>query len=107
MGDNLSIIRDHIDNEMVDLVYLDPPFNSKATYNVLSGERDSADSGAQITASGNTQHLGMESDSAHHALVMEGPKKLADLIQALRGFLGQDDMMAYLVRKGGKQGVCL
>lgn len=34
-GDNLNILRDHIKNESVDLVYLDPPFNSNRNYNVL------------------------------------------------------------------------
>ncbi len=96
-GDNLGIMRDYIGDETVDLIYLDPPFNSKATYNVLFGERDSADSGAQITAFEDSWHWGMESESAYHELVMEGPKKLADLMQALRSFLGQNDMMAYLV----------
>ncbi len=49
-GDNLGIMRGYIGDETVDLIYLDPPFNSSATYNVLFGKRDSADSGAQITA---------------------------------------------------------
>jgi 16S rRNA G966 N2-methylase RsmD len=34
-GDNLSILREHIPDESVDLVYLDPPFNSNRNYNVL------------------------------------------------------------------------
>ena len=34
-GDNLHILRDYIEDASVDLVYLDPPFNSSATYNVL------------------------------------------------------------------------
>ena len=34
-GDNLTILREHIRDESIDLVYLDPPFNSQATYNVL------------------------------------------------------------------------
>ncbi len=34
-GDNLQILRDSIATESVDLINLDPPFNSNATYNVL------------------------------------------------------------------------
>ena len=40
-GDNLPILRDNIPNESVDLIYLDPPFNSNATYNILFREHDS------------------------------------------------------------------
>ena len=49
-GDNLSVLREHIPDESVDLIYLDPPFNSNATYNVLFKERSGEDSAAQITA---------------------------------------------------------
>ena len=34
-GDNLGVLREHVADKSVDLVYLDPPFNSNATYNVL------------------------------------------------------------------------
>ncbi|HMO81729.1 MAG TPA: hypothetical protein PKD24_13145 [Pyrinomonadaceae bacterium] len=34
-GDNLKILRDEIDPESVDLIYLDPPFNSKRNYNQM------------------------------------------------------------------------
>jgi len=49
-GDNLDIMREFIGDETVDLIYLDPPFNSKATYNVLYSERNGTKSAAQITA---------------------------------------------------------
>ncbi len=49
-GDNLTVLREHVADESVDLVYLDPPFNSNATYNVLFKERSGEDSAAQITA---------------------------------------------------------
>jgi len=95
-GDNLPILRQHVANESVDLIYLDPPFNSKATYNVLFKETSGEQSAAQITAFEDTWHWGLESESAYHEVVTSGPKKLADLLQALRAFLGQNDMMAYL-----------
>lgn len=96
-GDNLDILRDCIADESVDLIYLDPPFNSNANYNVLFQEKSGERSAAQITAFEDSWHWGFESESAYQAVVTNGPKRLADLIQALRSFLGQNDMMAYLV----------
>ena len=55
-GDNLPIMRGHIPDESVDLIYLDPPFNSNATYNVLFREHDSSESAAQIQAFDDTWH---------------------------------------------------
>ena len=96
-GDNLEILREHVASESVDLIYLDPPFNSNATYNVLFQEKTGEKSAAQITAFEDTWHWGMESEYAYQEVVKEGTRKLADLIQAFRIFLGQNDMMAYLV----------
>ncbi|MDP8218159.1 MAG: DNA methyltransferase [Candidatus Theseobacter exili] len=96
-GDNLAIMNEHIPDESVDLIYLDPPFNSKATYNVLFGEVNGTQSAAQITAFEDTWHWGMESEEAYRELVTKESGKLAELIQAMRSFLGQNDMMAYLV----------
>lgn len=95
-GDNLVILREHIATESVDLVYLDPPFNSNATYNVLFGEKSGAKSSAQITAFEDTWHWGMEAEAAFKELVETAPPKLVELMRALRAFLGQSDMMAYL-----------
>ena len=47
-GDNLDILREHVASESVDLIYLDPPFNSNATYNVLFQEKSGEKSAAQI-----------------------------------------------------------
>ena len=95
-GDNLGILREHIADESVNLIYLDPPFNSNATYNVLFQEKSGEQSAAQITAFDDTWHWGMESELAYRELVTDGPKKLGDMLQAMRAFLGQNDMMAYL-----------
>ena len=95
-GDNLDILREHVPDESVDLVYLDPPFNSNATYNVLFKEASGEGSTAQIHAFDDTWHWSMESEDAYREVVTDGPKKLADLLQAMRSFLGQNDMMAYL-----------
>ncbi len=95
-GDNLKILREYVPDESVDLIYLDPPFNSKATYNVLFAEQNGTRSKAQIKAFDDTWHWGMESEEAFHELITKGPGKLPDLMDALRRFLGTNDMMAYL-----------
>ncbi len=95
-GDNLDILREHFAEESVDLIYLDPPFNSNATYNVLFKEHSGERSTAQITAFDDTWHWGKESQKTFHELVTHGPRKVADLVQALSQFLGPNDMLAYL-----------
>ena len=95
-GDNLDILRENVADESVDLIYLDPPFNSNATYNVLFRERSGQDSAAQITAFEDTWTWSIESEIAFQDVVTSGPEKLGDLLQAMRSFLGQNDMMAYL-----------
>ena len=95
-GDNLSVLREHIPSDSVDLIYLDPPFNSNATYNVLFKERSGEDSAAQITAFDDTWHWTIDSERAYQELVTDGSDKLGKLLQAMRDFLGQNDMMAYL-----------
>ncbi|MFA5628764.1 MAG: DNA methyltransferase [Dehalococcoidales bacterium] len=97
LGDNLDILRRYVADESVDLIYLDPPFNSNATYNILFQEKSGEKSAAQITAFDDTWHWGQESEFAYQEIVRDGPEKLANLIQAFRMFLGQNDMMAYLV----------
>ena len=95
-GDNLPIMREHIPDESVDLIYLDPPFNSNATYNVLFREHDSSESAAQIQAFDDTWHWSTDAEWAYQQVVTQGPRKLAEMLQAMRTFLGQNDMMAYL-----------
>ncbi len=95
-GDNLDILREHVADESVDLIYLDPPFNSNATYNVLFRERGGEESSAQITAFDDTWHWGLESELAYREVVTDGPSALPDMLQSMRSFLGQNDMMAYL-----------
>ena len=95
-GDNLNILRENVADESVDLIYLDPPFNSNATYNVLFRERSGEDSAAQITAFEDTWKWSMESEYAYQDVITDGPEKLGNLLQSMRGFLGQNDMMAYL-----------
>ena len=95
-GDNLDILRQHIADESVDLIYLDPPFNSNATYNVLFRERSGEESAAQITAFDDTWRWNIESELAYQDVITQQAGKIGDLLAALRSFLGQNDMMAYL-----------
>ena len=95
-GDNLDILREQVPDESIALIYLAPPFNSNATYNVLFRESSGEASTAQIQAFGDTWHWSIESEAAYREVVLDGPKPLADLLQAMRSFLGQNDMMAYV-----------
>jgi site-specific DNA-methyltransferase (adenine-specific) len=95
-GDNLKILREHVADDSIDLIYLDPPFNSNATYNVLFEEKSGEKYAAQITAFDDTWHWGLESEKAYHEVITRGPDKLAALTDALRSCLGPNDMMAYL-----------
>jgi DNA modification methylase len=96
-GDNLRVLREEIADESVDLVYLDPPFNSAANYNVLFREASGEQSAAQIMAFEDTWHWTHESEATYQELVMEAPERLARLVEAMRQMLGTSDMMAYLV----------
>jgi len=95
-GDNLDILRRYVADETVDLVYLDPPFNSNASYNVLFAEKNGTESSAQIQAFGDTWHWNQTAEAAYQELVETGPERVAQAMQAFRTFLGTSDMMAYL-----------
>ncbi len=96
-GDNLRVLRDEVAAESVDLIYLDPPFNSAANYNVLFREATGEQSAAQIMAFEDTWHWTHESEATYQELVTAAPERLARLIEAMRQMLGTSDMMAYLV----------
>ena len=94
-GDNLDVLRLHVPDESVDLVYLDPPFNSNANYNVLFAERDGTQAAAQIKAFEDTWRWDEESALAY-ADVVEAGGRVSQAMQAFRTFLGESDMLAYL-----------
>jgi len=96
-GDNLDILREHIPDESIDLIYLDPPFNSNRSYNVLFKDESGLDSEAQITAFEDTWHWGHTAEATYHALVTGAPERVATAIGALRQLIGANQMMAYLV----------
>jgi site-specific DNA-methyltransferase (adenine-specific) len=94
-GDNLDILRRYLKDETVDLVYLDPPFNSAQNYNAFFHEKDGTDAASQIHAFEDTWHWDIETKKAYDA-VTEQPGKVSDVMQAFYTFLGGNDMMAYL-----------
>ena len=99
-GDNLEILRQHVPDESVDLVYLDPPFNSNASYNVLFKERSGEESPAQIKAFTDTWEWTQESERTYeHEIVRnpDAPSAVKEMISAFRQFVGANAMMAYLV----------
>lgn len=95
-GDNLDILREHIKDASVDLVYLDPPFNSNANYNVLFKTPKGHESAAQIEAFEDTWHWNEQAEREFGELVRCGNTDVSEMMQALRRFLGENDMMAYL-----------
>lgn len=96
-GDNLEILREYIPSESVDLVYLDPPFNSNRNYNVLFKDESGKEADAQITAFEDTWRWNLKAEEAYRYLVTKGDERVASMIGAMRGFIGKNRMMAYLV----------
>ena len=94
-GDNLDVLRNEIGDETVDLIYLDPPFNSNASYNVLFKGPTGRDSAAQIEAFDDTWHWGEAAEAAYRDVLHSG-SDAGEMLRAMRAFLGDNDMMAYL-----------
>jgi site-specific DNA-methyltransferase (adenine-specific) len=96
-GDNLEILRKYIPENSIDLIYLDPPFNSKKDYNILFKENGGVESEAQIKAFADTWHWTQKAEDTYHEIVTKGPLKVGKLIGALHDAIGNNDVMAYLV----------
>ena len=99
-GDNLDILRQHVPDESVDLVYLDPPFNSNANYNVLFKEQSGEASPAQIRAFTDTWEWTLEAERTYEQEIITNPgtpANVKEMISAFRQFIGSNAMMAYLV----------
>lgn len=102
-GDNLGVLQDYFDAECVDLVYLDPPFNSKRDFNLLFARDDRREAPAQITAFEDTWHWDTTAERHYRELVGEEPcpvkipESLTIIIRSLCESLTRNDMMAYIV----------
>ena len=94
-GDNLEILKHYISDESVDLIYLDPPFNSNATYNVLFGHQDGTQAASQIKAFEDTWHWDQAAAEAYQEVVELGGQ-VSDAMRAFNTLLGPSNMLAYL-----------
>ncbi len=94
-GDNLEILRRYVASESVDLVYLDPPFNSNATYNVLFAEQSGAQAASQIKAFEDTWRWDAEAARTYFETVEQGGH-VSEALQAFRRLVGDSNMLAYL-----------
>ena len=97
-GDNLGVLRDRtrFPDECVDLIYLDPPFNSKRDYNLLFKSPKGHSSEAQIEAFEDTWHWNQQAEREFDDLLHQPNTDVAEMMKALRGFLGENDLMDYL-----------
>lgn len=95
-GDNLYILREYIGDKSIDLIYLDPPFNSRATYNVLYKEPTGEPSRAQITAFEDTWHWTEEAKKTFDEIVDKAPSPVVEMMSAFERFIKRNDVMAYL-----------
>jgi len=102
-GDNLDILRKYISDESVDLIYLDPPFNSSATYNVIFKDESGNSTDAQLVAFDDTWHWGPDAESKYLYLTNTAyhqgtvPSPVSDLIGAFHSGIKPSPMLAYLV----------
>jgi DNA modification methylase len=99
-GDNLDVLRESIPSGSVDLVYLDPPFNSNRNYNVIFAHNDRvADSNqAQIQAFDDTWRWSPATDDQYREILSGSlPNRVTDVLRALHALLGENDALAYLV----------
>jgi site-specific DNA-methyltransferase (adenine-specific) len=94
-GDNLDVLRRHMKDESVDLVYLDPPFKSGRDYNVLFEEHDGSKAQAQIQAFEDTWDWDPEARAMYDSVIMAGGK-VSETLQAFKTILGGSPMLAYL-----------
>src|SRR4030042_2007885 len=94
-GDNLDVLRRHVKHETVDLVYLDPPFNSNASYNVLFAEQNGSQAAAQIKAFEDTWRWDRSAAQTYQETVEAGGAG-SESLQAFRKLLGDRNTLAYL-----------
>src|ERR1017187_3496598 len=94
-GDNLDVLQRYVKDESVDLIYLDPPFNSRQDYNVLFAEKDGSQSSSQIHAFEDTWEWNIEAQRTLEQIIEKGGR-VADALRAFKTFLFNSDMMAYL-----------
>jgi site-specific DNA-methyltransferase (adenine-specific) len=106
LGDNKDVLRNHFKDETVDLIYLDPPFNSKKDYNLIFADEKGVPPTSQIRAFDDTWHWGEAAEDAYRYLIDSSINKgqvrseVSNLIGAMRSAIGENEVMAYLVFMG-------
>jgi len=95
-GDNIDVLREYLKDETVDLVYLDPPFNSKRDYNLLFKTPAGHESESQVTAFVDSWHWGEQAEAEYSQILHQRNTQLAEMMRGFRSFLGENDVMAYL-----------
>ncbi len=95
-GDNLEVLRRYVKDEAVDLIYLDPPFNSNADYNVLFAEQDGTRAASQIKAFHDTWHWDESAERSYDEFITSAPYDASKALEAFRTLLGRNDLSAYL-----------
>lgn len=97
-GDNLEVLDEHVADESVDLVYLDPPFNSNRNYSVIFGRNRAADETvAQSDAFEDTWRWTPTTETLIGDLSNTAPTRVADALSAYYTLLGESEALAYLV----------
>ncbi len=105
-GDNLEVMREHIQDDTVDLIYLDPPFNSQRIFNRFFGEEDGSPSDAQRKAFEDYWRWSKEAEAAYSEILHPRarryavPAALSQTMELLRGLLHESNMLAYLSMMG-------
>src|SRR6266487_2077801 len=95
-GDNLDVLREHVADETIDLIYLDPPFNSKRVYNVYLKTPKGHASDAQVDAFEDSWTWGEQAEQEYSELLRQPNTDVTEMIASMRRFLKESDMMAYL-----------
>lgn len=96
-GDNFTVLREHIPSASIDLIYLDPPFNSSRTYNLIYKDAHGKASEAQAQAFEDSWFWNDSAEQTYHDVVMFGDPRVSSLLSAMRQMLGPSPLLAYLV----------
>lgn len=96
-GDNLDILRKYIPDESIDIIYLDPPFNSKRDYNIIFKEVSGEEPEAQIKAFSDTWRWDRAAEETFQEIGRAAPGRVVDIVKAMRSGIGESDVTAYLV----------
>ena len=95
-GDNLTILQGHIPSGSVDLIYLDPPFNSRRAYHLLLAERNGHGPRPRVPAFEDCWHWDATADTTYAEIMERAPASVASLLSAYCAAVGRNDLTAYL-----------